>query len=586
MIIFKKLQITNFLSVGDTLTLDFTHYRGMNFLYGVNNDLAGGDVRNGVGKTTIIDAINFALFGKVTRDVNKTSLVNRVKKKNCLIILDFLIDDNEYHIESGIKPNVLTLSENGKDISKPDMRDTYDYISKTVLKSSFLVFNNSVILSNGGSGCMFTMSKSDKRELVEKLFNVQVYGELYNIVKEESNRFNKDVISLREKINLTCNTINDIRTKIGLYDENRRRKFNDYKNKITEIKKWLEEHPVEDVSQFITDRERLNQELMTITAGKEKFLDASRKLSSECGKIEAQIQNEQKIILKYKEVIDNVCNTCNDKLATILKYDANGMKNLEESRKTIQEKIDKINEHLRKVNTNITEMNNNIRQLDITVNASNITANSRTMMENNLKTLVEDVKKFKEEVNPLDDMLNSNLKLVEKFETDYEKYGDTHKYLQYLVEVFSEKGIRNHIIMNLVDVLNELIKKYLQQFGADYTCIVDGNFNFTFLTVTGECEYGNFSGGEKKRINLALMFALRELLGTQKLLKSDVLFIDELIDDSIDQYAVMAILKYIREHICNAGVSCYIVSHRESIAGCEFDNEIKLVKENGFTRME
>jgi exonuclease SbcC len=558
----------------------------MTFLYGVNLDIANGDVRNGVGKTTIIDAINFALFGKVTRNVNKSSLPNWIKKKNCLITLDFMINNNSYHIDAGIKPNVLTLLENGKDITKPKMDDTYDHISKNILGSSFLVFNNSVILSNGGSGCLFTMTKSEKRELVEKLFNVEVYGKLYELVKSESNTFNKEIISIRDKINLISNTINDLESKLSTYDDNRKRKFLDYKNKIVTIKTWLDEHPVTDSSSLATERLQLQAELQTITDGREKFLDASRKLSTKIGQIETQIQNEQRIISKYKEVMDNVCEPCNKNLTDILKYDPNSVVTLDDSKASLLEKLDIINNRLKTFNLSSNELTNKIKALDTAINNAKVVDTSRKMMEDSLKTLADDVRKFKDETNPFADMLSNNQKQIEKFQKDYEKHGDTHKYLQYLVEVFSEKGIRNHIISNLVDVLNELIKKYLQQFGANYTCVVDGNFNFTFLSIGGECEYGNFSDGEKKRNNLALMFSLRELLGSQKLLTANILFIDELIDGGIDQYAVNAILKYIRNNICNQGISCYIVSHRESIAGCEFDNEIKLVKQNGFTRME
>ena len=588
-IYFKKISIKNFLSIGNTpLILSFNP--GINIITGIDLDTTDA---NGVGKTTILNAVFFALFGETLNDLKKDEIVNLSNKKDCSVILDFFIDNNnivdEYKITRGISPTKCLLFKNDVDITKSSIPKTNDYIC-FLLNASSTVFKHSVIMSINKATPFMALKKIERRKFIEGIMQLEVFGEMSLSTNKDYNDIKKD-----KEINLVRLEENQKNYKIYLeqfqrFEDIKKEKINDITQLITTINKEIEtlkgsliiigftelkEH--KDSVQKLTDKEKLVNNALTKvrekslsidTIGLQRNIDHIKTLGDVCVECKKPYTIEDK-------------NTNNNKIKEIQQELDKRHKEIEELNKKwdklqlanefLWSKIEIENKKIEQIEESITNnilINSKIEQLQKNVNQYQIELNKTQTEQNNFDQYVKSTQNIINEINLKIDQLKKNLNIV-----DIAKF------------ILSEEGIKSNIIKQLLTFLNTKLNYYLKELGAPCTCAFDEYFEEKMLNKKNQpCSYFNFSDGETKRIDLSILFTfidLRKLIGNNHI---NILMFDELLDSSLDSNGVDCVLKILKERVNKNSDSIYIITHKPGIKKDDINTHmIELVKKNGFT---
>jgi DNA repair exonuclease SbcCD ATPase subunit len=579
---FNWITIQNFFSVGAEVRLDFNEHPGMNYVYGYNQDLG---VKNGSGKSSIfIDALLFSLFNKTGKKVNKGNIPHRLVKKDCKVCLNLTVGTDTYTIENCIFPTKVTLYRGDEDITKSTIKETYEFIEKEIIKSSFTVFRNSLVLSVNGSQNIFEMTKWEKRHFVEQMMNFSHIGKMYSMVKEDLNALDKELTLRRQKtISLETN-IETYRQKSDDFETNKQHTL----DKMAEDIRVLENELLNldtDVTRLHKAREQLNDMLQL---NEDELVEKKK----DCDEVmyvitstQADIKSADNIRSRHSKVLDVLCDCCSTNVDNILGLDKleksiatkkakickvkdkfentkEALSKLKEQKKALTDKITKLEKMIAKVEANVS-LGNRIR--------ANISDKKGILLEERIKA------------SPFEDLLKNSQTELDDITKEVEEMVEKRKYLDFMVYTFSEDGVKKHLILDFINILNSRIRKYLEEMGCEYTAIFDGNFDCEFLTVTGPCEYTNFSAGERVRIDSACMFAFRDLLFGQGTLQSNLLVCDEILDTGLDEYAINSVIKILKEVALNQNV--FLISHRECVSPDDFNQVITVLKQNGYTTL-
>lgn len=531
--------------------------------------------------TLFVDAPLFALFNKTAKKVNKPSIPNRLDKKNSYVHINFNIGSDNFEIQSGITPNYFKLFKNNTNISKPSPKETLEYVEREILKSSFLLFKYNIILSVSDTKNIFNMSKEERRRFIDSLFNLLVVGKMYKNIKKDLNTLDKELLleqNMNKKLNEDILTFSN---RLKDFDAEQKQICIKILEDIKIMQNNLKELIVEEVDNSKIDKiEKSIKELLTQS---ENISDKLNKLQKNVYLLENDNANKQKAIDKYKNILDIICKDCYTKVDNMI-----GLTELITTQNTNKEKIEKINAGITLLNSNKDALRQQKNNLEIELN--NIEKKikdieqiktKRFNIENKIRESMEKVMTEKSKKSPFISLLDDYKKKLEISDSKLDEFVSNRKYLDFLIFATSEEGIKKCLIADMVNILNEKIKLYLEEMGCEYTALFDPNFDCTFLSTTGECEYDNFSSGEKRRIDVAITFAFKDLLYMKGLLKSNILVCDEILDSSIDEFAINAIIKLLKN--MSKTQTIYLISHREAVDSSDFDNIIELQKLNGVT---
>jgi DNA repair exonuclease SbcCD ATPase subunit len=582
---FKWIKVQNFLSIKDEIFFDFRKHKGMNYIFGNNRDIKDGG-RNGVGKSAIFcDAVLFALFGKTSKRINKLNVINRLVKKQCFIAIEFKINTDTYLIESGIKPTFVKLCKNGENITKSTINETRDFIETEILKSTFSIFKNSIILSVNDSSSIFEMNAHQKREFIERIFNLTIFGKMFHNVRRDILTVDKEITEEQTKYTRLEKSLKEFKEKLTSFNSDKK---NIVKSTCTKIK-TLEAN----IKTLKTDTSKYNKTLNVLNDEIEKYVEnkgvsASEitKISSKVSYLEKDFANKKRILAKYEKIYNLVGDCCKPILDDELDFTKN------------QKAIEKIKTDIEDAVKSKVEMGKSFLKLEKTLNAlknkkeevlfniSKLEGNKKQkeIYNSKLELLKEQVIQQQNKVSPFEDLISQYK--GEKDDT-YKKLSgkmEQRRYLDFCEFVLSPDGVKKWIISNLINTLNTRITRYLEEMGAEYTVVFDPDFSCRFLTTTGECDYHNFSSGEKMRVNHAATFAFRDILAGQGTLSSSILVCDELMDVSVDGICIDALFEILKRQSANQTV--FLISHREEFSKKDsIDNVIEIVKENGTTKI-
>jgi DNA repair exonuclease SbcCD ATPase subunit len=587
---FEKIRVQNFLSVKEA-EFDFTKHNGMNYIFGHNMDVGKGDeMRNGAGKSALFgDALLFALFGKTGKNLKKASIVNRIVGKKCEGEVWFTAKGKRYHVINGASPAFCKIEcwdgEEWSPITKSTMAETQAYLCDEILRSSYLMFKKMNVLSIGDNESIYEMSKATKRDFIENVFNLNVFGEMFKMVRIDYNKIDKLILQEQAKFTQLEKDVAIYADKIKNFETDKANRISSLNTQITTLHKSTGTLLAEDVdvdgkiNKLKVAKDALAKQYRTLR-------DAKNKLEHKIVQSESEKNFKKADIDKYANIYDMVCDCCQTKLDECLGFSDN------------KKALDGLYGVIKASQTKKTTITNGIKTLlekDDKI-ADTITLLERKRSDNERVKRVIESNKAKLEL--LEKSLEDEKSKTSSFDDLYEKYNeekdelykelskklDRRKYLNLLKSVLSEDGVKKHIIATLINALNNRIASYLEEMGSEYTVIFDPNFDCVFLTTTGECEYNNFSAGEKMRINHATMFAFQDIISTQGNLKTNILYCDELIDVSVDTVAIGAFLDILRRKT-QEGQTVYLISHREAVAEDVFDNIIEVKKESGFTHI-
>lgn len=602
-IIFEKIQIQNFKSIGPLVVIDLKNLTGLNYIFGTNLDIVNS--KNGSGKSVcFVDSIIFALFGKTLKNTNNQYIPNR----NCdtslksYVKLYFSVDGQTYTSECFCKPKIGTVgmqllklvnaqTDEWQDLTQSSVVKTRQYIQDNILGCSFEIFKSSVIVS--ASDCLNFyegMNKQAKRNYVENIFNLNCFGIMFSEIKADLNDIKKEITYTNNELLKTSEQVNDITKKYEQFNTKMLDSLNEVTNSIKENceklkanEKIINEHneKLKDYQKTLELQLKTNNNLSTLKAKKQEF--QTDKIRLEYRK--KSITDTLSEIVNLKQGLCEKCTLIIDE-----RYDYNTKKNeiitIEDNEKVLVDKINKLNLYIEKYQKELQKILQNVQEFNNIKSLIEKTEYTNTFLKKDIVSLKTKYNNLKNETeNPFTELLNKTNLLLKNLQDNAVKYVSHRQHLELLKEACSENGVKRFIIKDIVKLLNSLIQKYLNEIGAEYLVYFDESFDFKFITLNGECEYSSFSAGERQRIQIATILAFRDLILNGKI-NSNIFVLDEFLDAAIDSIAIKNIMNILSKKSKELNQNIFIISHRqETTEENAFNHIIEVIKENGISRL-
>lgn len=567
MIVFKNIKWKNLLSTGNQFTEINLHNVDPTLIVGVN----------GSGKSSLLDALTFVLYGKPFRNINKPQLLNTITKRELLVEITFTIGKNDYLIRRGMKPNVFEVYCNDVLLNQAaDVRDYQETLEKQILKSNYKTFCQVDILGSASFVPFMQLPAAQRRAVIEDLLDLQVFTTMNTLLKEQiadntssitRNEYEKKMNN--EMIQVIKNHLEQTRTKSDRYIREKQTAIDDLNNKLESTKRTMAEikDRVDEIQSTMCDEKKLKKK-------SEQFKELETQLSTK----KALLQQE----IKFFEQHDS-CPTCKQEISSDLRCDSIGNTNskLEELDQTLVDLRIRLDKHEEKVNEFFTKENEKQRLLTEYRSHHQVTLHT----EEQIDSLQRDINTAKKEIESISTSQVADLE--QKRQTLIEEYNelqDNKKTLSVASSLLKDGGIKTKIINQYVPIINKLINKYLSAMDFFVDFQLNSQFEETIKSRhRDEFSYASFSEGEKQKIDLALLFTWRAVAKLRNSMSTNLLILDEVLDGSLDTNALdmlMTILDSVSEN-----TSLFVISHRENMSE-KFPNVIKFVKHKNFSHIE
>ena len=596
---FKSVKIQNFLSVGDEpIVISFKN--GITIITGENKDKGG---KNGIGKSTISDATYWCLFGNTIRELKKSEIQHNKSKKDCNVVLTFSVktekNEQDYVLTRTLSPGkVELLVEGGQryhDLTLSTIPETDKYI-KDLIGANEEVFNNAVIMSANNTIPFMAQKKIDKRKFIEGILQLNIFGEMllktrseYNDTKKANDLQSNNFISEQRLLDAFKNSKEN-------FDDSKKSRIDVISARIKTVSNDLEHLKKQNIPKVSS----IKDEIKKIEEKKTKLTDLLKETN----------QNSVDIGKQYTEVYDILRDAKNDKRKILEKGDtcptcnriyceddlthvANEIKRLDEIISTNQPILDELNTK-KKNNSDIGDkIVDNIDILKDKIREYNDEISKVALYDQKIKSLLEKIEEYRENIREIETETFKDDKKIsdcEKKITEIEKsLEDVKKQLNILESVkfiVSEEGVKTFIVKKIISVLNNRLNYYLKRLDAPCRCEFDETFEETIYNEENQnCSYFNFSGGERKRIDTAILFTFQDILRFHSGTSFSLNIYDELFDCALDVKGTDKILEILKEKIEKYNESIYIITHKNSEI-LNIDDIIFLEKENGVTRLK
>lgn len=575
----KNITIRNFMSVGNVTQAVDLERDNLTLVLGNNVDLGGDGSRNGTGKTTLINALSYGLYGNALTNIRKDNLINKTNAKNMLVTIDFEYNGSQYRIERGRRPNVFRLMRDGIDLNdsvdeaQGEMRQTQTEVD-SIIGISHAMFKHVVAL-NTYTEPFLSMRANDQRELIEELLGITELSRkaeaLKEVIKETKDEIKDEEYNLKAKEDANSRILKSI-TDI----ERRQRIWKDkHDNELQELENGFDSLSHVDIKQEIANHQLLNEYtenkskldsanswIDSISADNKKLNDLEKRVRSDIEKIKDHKcfacgqdihDNKQEEILREKE----------DLLGETLTHLLENQKKLEEYEKIISE---------------VGELSSPPKVFYENLNDAYEHQNSVTVLKEQIETKKKQEDPYTDQIK---EMRESSLE-----ELDYSKMNALNSYREhqdFLMKLLTNKDsfIRKKIIDQNLSFLNTRLEKYLDRLGLPHEVKFMSDLSVEITELGRELDFDNLSRGERNRLILGLSWAFRDIF--ESLYSTiNVLFVDELIDSGMDTNGVEASLAVLKKMQRERGRSIFLVSHRDELYG-RVTNVLNVIKENGFT---
>ena len=567
MISFEKIRWKNFLSTGN----NYTEIQ----LDGHSTTLIVGT--NGAGKSTVLDALTFALFNKPFRKISKGQLTNTTNEKDCKVEVEFTLSGTAWKVVRGIKPNIFEIWKDGTVMNQfASANDQQKWLEQNVLKMNFKSFTQIVILGSTAFVPFMQLTASNRREVIEDLLDIKIFSSMNNLIKDKIRVVREDVKtlelkkeSLSDKVSMQENFIEELeqQSKENIEDKNSRiRKLGD------------------EICVLMLKNEHTEDQVFGLTEEQEKVTGATEKLRK-FGGLKGKISQKVTTITKeHKFFTENtVCPTCTQSIEegfrinkiedaqTKAKELQSGYKELEEAIKNEEERerqfnklvkeISKLSNDISKNSTRISGCQRQVRDLESEVQKITDQLANRNIEHDKLETFREDLQTTYDE-------------LVE--------YKDQINYYDFTYGLLKDGGVKTKIIKKYLPLINQQVNRYLQMMDFYINFTLDEEFNETIQSpIHEDFSYASFSEGEKQRIDLALLFTWREVARFKNSISTNLMILDEVFDSSLDGQGTEEFLKIIRYVIKDANI--FVISHKTGMED-KFENVLRFEKVKGFSR--
>ena len=568
MIIFRKIKWKNFLSTGNYFTeIEFDSSP---------NTLVVGE--NGAGKSTMLDALCFVLFGKPFRSVNKPQLLNSINGKDCVVEIEFNVGNKVYRIIRGIKPNIFEIYCDG-DLVNQDaaVRDYQEYLEKFIIKLNYKSFTQIVILGSASFTPFMQLSAADRRAIIEELLDIQIFSAMNNVIKEKMSTNKEKMSGRKHEIDLTQQKHDMLKKHIEELKQNNDEKVKEFEVEISDNKLTIEQLNANNTLYLTKVGEYTNE-----VSDK---LDTEAKLKT-ITKLESQIESN---LSKYRKDInffqqnDN-CPTCRQAIELGFKEEElsslhtrkddceQGLKKLESKLLQEQTKLNLINEKQKQIQQ---------LQIKIATNSTSIIETEKYInrLETQIKELKENKASTEKEQTQLKELEDSLLKL----QVELKQLIEEKTYYEVASGLLKDTGIKTKIIKQYLPIINKLVNKYLASFDFFVNFNLDESFKETIKSRhRDEFTYASFSEGEKQKIDLALLFSWRAVAKLKNSANTNLLILDEVFDSSLDANGTEYLMTIL--HMLE-GTNVFVISHKGDILQDKFRNVIKFEKVKNFSRI-
>ena len=589
---FKKLSIVNFLSVGeDPVTIEFS--KGLHVITGKNKDKP--DRRNAIGKSTIADALYFAIFGETLRELKKDLIPNNLTNGKTHIELDFEVDSpkgkNNFKIIRTLSPSKVLIFKDGVDKTRDSIKNTTTYINN-VLSASPSIFQNCVIMTVNNAVPFMAKNKIEKRKFIEDIFGMEVFSSMLATLRQDYNEISRE---------------HDTRlTKLEEVEKSYKN-YEDQKQKILQTRKEKKEKYLGRQQDNTQEAERLNSELekvqqiniskveRQISALEEGVLDQDIKIESN---LEAVARNKALAAARkerYKKMgtEEEKCPVC---LRPMEEHDAELIAEEKEKLKNaIHEAIDDIkyySDGLKELKVRKNKFLKAINECRNKISEAKLQEQNKANIEERIKQLdkwqVElesDLEAIESTDTDFDSLIVDTKKRVDKLAKKVKEYRDELAKLDIVKYVVSEEGVKSYIVNKLLELLNSKLLHYLRRLDSNSICIFNEYFEEEILNEKNKvCSYFNFSGAERKSIDLACLFTFSDIRRLQGGVQYNIAIYDELFDSSFDEKGIELITHILQDRVEELDECSIVISHRKESIKAVTGDVIYLEKENGITK--
>ena len=570
MIIFESIEWKNFLSTGNNPTKILLNKSDTTLIVG----------QNGTGKSTLLDALSFGLFGKPHRNINKKQLINSINQKNCSVTIELKVDNVHYKIIRTIKPNTFEIYKNGDIINQDSKaRDYQKILENNILKFNYKSFHQIIVLGSSSFVPFMQLPQWQRREIIEDLLDISIFSTMREIVKENISKLKEQISAndydfnlIKEKISLKEDHINEIEKLNDEIITNKKAEQDEITNQIVKLQKQMGEQ-YNSISSNIVD---IQENLDNLNITKNNIMQESSDLKS-------QIKNIVKGV-KFYETNDH-CPTCEQDISDELKTSHTAKakelaKTLQSQMSLIEEKEIANNEKISKVQTNLSTLQETRSQIKMNENLiekmnDQIAVIDKQILE--IENKDSDSSKTKIE---LDNLIQTRKNIEE---VRYELL-DNRLYFDAIYQLLLDTGIKTKIIKQYLPAINNFINNYLQVMDFFISFNLDETFDEDIRSRHRDTfKYESFSEGEKARIDLSLLFTWRQIAKMKNSISCNLLILDETFDSSLDYDGIDNLTKILST--LDKNTSTFVITHKADALEGKFRSKIEFVKEKNFSKI-
>ena len=571
MIIFKKVRWKNFLSTGNFYN-EIDLYRNRNTLIIGNN---------GSGKSTMLDALSFGLFGKPYRNINKPQLINTINNKDCVVEVEFSIGPNTFKVVRGIKPTIFEIWKNDELFNESShSKEFQKMLEQNIIKLNHKSFHQIVVLGSSSFVPFMQLAAHQRREVIEDLLDINVFSKMNVLVKEE-------IANIKNKISDKGHELDLVRTKIDV----QRKYISDIKtlNQEKIYEKQVEITSQENtIEQIDLENEEIQETLKTTYDQTEESLRRATDSLNDARGQAPGLKKQLSTLVKESKFFDenDVCPTCTQQITESIKHEKKqeitekakevqmSYQEVTKQVETSQELVNELTEKFKKQ----TELNNKISENNLKISWAR---KAISKLEKEIASMSGTKANLKEANNDLEELIDQKDSLLtEKIELDSEQ-----SYSQAMMEMLKDTGIKTKIIKQYIPVMNKYVNNYLQTLDFFVHFELTDSFQEVIRSRHRDnFSYDSFSEGEKQRIDLALLFTWRKIARMKNSVATNLLILDETFDSSLDNDGIENLFKII--YSLGEDSNVFIISHKGEILDNRFNHKIEFYKDKNFSKMK
>lgn len=589
---FKKLAITNFMSIGEEpVVIDFTP--GTHIITGENLDKP--DRRNGTGKSSVIHAFYYAIIGQPISNIKKEFISNNITGKGGKVSLTFEVVDGdnktECKIERSVKPAKCSFIVDGVDKTRDSIANTNGDICK-MLKLTPEILQNCVIMSLNETIPFMSQSKNDKREFIENIFRLEIFNKMFADAKTEYNTYKRDLDiqkNDKQQTELRILEFKNKQEKAKLEVENKIKQLNETiqqnTDKISTTQNKIDNEKIPDISDVENQRKLLNEKL-------DKCNEKEKTYREKLGELNAiyKINNDK---LNQLNDIQTKCPTCGRPFDGVNSEELDQMKmepqinmvNAYNTATFVKCDIKKVQDAASIVNKKLFELTQLEKDHSKVLSDIQLWKSEIEKCELTIKSAKENIENLqKSTIQLYDDLINEHLDVIKQIEIKI----DDLKKVVYIADMFkfitSEEGVKAYLIKKIIEVFNIKLDYYIKKLDGNSIIKFNEFFDETITNINGkQCSYNNFSGAERKAIDLACLFTFMDMRSAQGNVSYNVSFYDELFDSSLDEKGIKKVVDVLTDRVNTNSECVYVVTHRGEIMDFATGDTIMLQKKNGIT---